>query len=85
MTSGRSTVSASAHGVLRYVMFAVAMLTIALGAGLYFILEEKTVGIAVAAFGVFDLLTLPFVLGMIARQQRGGPSDPSYNPYARED
>ena len=79
--------------VLRPVMVAVALLTIALGAGIYFAMDDSVVGIAVAAFGVIDLLTIPLVLRMIARNRAGSsappgtPAEPdrTYNPYARED
>ncbi len=79
--------------VLRPVMVAVALLTIALGMGIYLALDDSVVGIAVAAFGVIDLLTIPLVLRMIARNRAGssGPAptpaepDRTYNPYARED
>ena len=79
--------------VLRPVMVAVALLTIALGVGIYLAMDDSVVGIAVAAFGVIDLLTIPLVLRMIARNRAGsgaptstpaGP-DRAYNPYARED
>ena len=72
---------------------AVALLTIALGVGIYLLLDDSVVGIAVAAFGVVDLLTIPLVLRMIARNRAGSsaptpaPAEPdrTYNPYARED
>ena len=84
--------------VLRPVMVGVALLTIALGGALYYFLDESVVGIVVAAFGVVDLLTIPFVLRMVARNRAGSagssaspaegtPAEPdrTYNPYARED
>ena len=79
--------------VLRPVMVAVALLTIALGVGIYLAMDDSVVGIAVAAFGVIDLLTIPLVLRMIARNRAGSgappgtPAEPdrTYNPYARED
>jgi hypothetical protein len=80
--------------VLRPVMVGVALLTIVLGAGIYFILDDSVVGIIVAALGVIDLLTLPLVLRMVARDRGGAQApgeqapvepDRSYNPYARED
>ncbi len=51
-------------------------------------------GIALAAIGLVDLLTIPFVLGVVARNRSSsgaapeppsGEPDPDYNPYARED
>ena len=92
MTSSPAS-GTDAIGVLRPVMVAVALLTIALGVGIYLAMDDSVVGIAVAAFGVIDLLTIPLVLRMIARNRAGsgaptstpaGP-DRTYNPYARED
>ena len=84
--------------VLRPVMVGVALLTIVLGAGISFIVDDSVVGIIVAAFGVVDLLTIPLVLRVVARNRGGAqapgsaPGEPapvepdrSYNPYARED
>jgi hypothetical protein len=82
--------------VLRPILLGGALLTIVLGIGVYFILEEKTIGIALAAFGVIDLLTAPFMLRTIQQGSSGdapeapadeapAQPDPSYNPYARED
>ncbi len=91
--SGNDTIA-----VLRPVMVGVALLTIALGGALYYFLDESVVGIVVAAFGVVDLLTIPFVLRLVARNRvgtaapasapaEGTPAEPdrTYNPYARED
>lgn len=74
--------------VLRPVMIGVALLTIALGAGIYLALDDSVVGIAVIAFGVIDLLTIPLVLRMITRNRAGSggaastPAEPdrTYNP-----
>ncbi|MET0742226.1 MAG: hypothetical protein ABWY78_02545 [Microvirga sp.] len=62
--------------VLRPVMVAVALLTIVLGVGIYLAMDDSVVGIAVAAFGVIDLLTIPLVLRMIARNRAGSGAPP---------
>lgn len=69
--------------LLRPVLLTSAALMIAAGIGIALILGETTIGLIIAAVGVFDLLTMKFVLGAVT--SRKPPSDPSYNPYARED
>jgi hypothetical protein len=81
--------------MLRPVLLATAALMIAVGLGIWLILGETLVGIVIAAIGVFDLLTMRFVLGKVSRASAGSAPpagevppaepDPSYNPYARED
>jgi hypothetical protein len=78
---------------LRSALIGGALITIAVGVFLYLSVDE-TVGIALAAIGLVDLVTIPFVLGVVARNRSTSgaapePSprepDPDYNPYARED
>ena len=63
--------------MLRPALLASAFLTIAVGAILFFAVDE-TVGIIVGAIGIVDLLMMPFIL----RTMQGARSE---NPYARED
>ena len=78
----------------------VALLTIGLGgAASTTVRRRELVGIVVAAFGVVDLLTIPFVLERdraepgrhhavrLRSRPSGTPTEPdrTYNPYARED
>jgi hypothetical protein len=81
------------------VLLTSAALMIAAGIGIALILGETTIGLIIAAVGVFDLLTMKFVLGAVQRgsstssaEPPADPAepppvepDPDYNPYARED
>jgi hypothetical protein len=55
---------------------------------------DTTTGLLIAAVGMVDLLTVPFVLRWIGASRGRAPGDPQatdptedpdYNPYARED
>ena len=78
---------------LRSALIGGALITIAVGVFVYLSIDE-TMGIALAAIGLVDLLTIPFVLGLMARNRTSSGAAPEapeaepdrdYNPYARED
>ncbi len=85
--------SVSPRSTLRMALITSSFLIIAIG--VFFGLSGAAWGIWVAGAGLVDLLTLPFVIRMIERDQApesppAGGADPaatdlSYNPYARED
>jgi len=70
-----------------------------IGVGLAIALSGAWFGWVIAAAGLLEAITMPFVLARIGRGRRGRPAeptapqaptadptaDPSYNPYARED
>ena len=53
---------------LRSALIGGALITIAVGVFVYLSIDE-TMGIALAAIGLVDLLTIPFVLGLMARNR----------------
>lgn len=82
--------------VLKPALLASAALMIVVGLGVWLILGETTIGLIIAGIGVFDLLTMRFVVGAIQKGQAAqsepaageaptAQPDPDYNPYARED
>ena len=98
MTSAGPPPRSTPPPVLRLALLVGATLMIVAGVGIYLILEEPLVGLVIAAVGVLDLLTVPLVMRSIGRRSGSSPtaapadgepepagSDPSYNPYARED
>jgi hypothetical protein len=66
-----------------------------IGIGLVAVLAGQWFGFLIAAFGVIDAATIPFVLRAVeSRRSSSSPNgqpapdsslDPSHNPYARED
>ena len=55
--------------LLRPVLLTSAALMIAAGIGVALIVGETTIGLVIAAVGVFDLLTAKLVLGAVSRQR----------------
>jgi hypothetical protein len=100
MDAGPRSASADQRRLLRWGLLGSAFLMIVIGVFVFLMIDEVA-GIVVGAVGVFDLLTLRFVMGAIERgRARGatapgsaesgaaeapGQPGPSYNPYARED
>lgn len=96
---GRATIaSMNPRTTLRIALLAGALGII--GAGLIVALSGSAFGWAIAAFGVVDLVTIPIILRAVSgKRTPAGPAaadpeappaepaetDPSYNPYARED
>jgi hypothetical protein len=76
---------AERNRVLRYALLAGSLLLI--GIGLALALTGAWFGWVIAAFGVIDAATIPFVARFIGRgtDRAQPPADPDYNPYARED
>ena len=78
---------------LRWALPLGSVVIIAVGAAIA-VSGSTTVGIIIAAVGLVDLATVPFILRRAgnARTTERAPlstpdaaADPSYNPYARED
>jgi hypothetical protein len=64
--------------VLRPALLASAALMIVVGIGIWLIVGEPLIGIIIAAVGVFDLLTINFVVGRIGRASVGSaPPEPA--------
>lgn len=75
--------------VLRMVLIAGALLMIGAGVVIYLTTDE-VLGAILAGFGILDLLTVPLVVRLIARnaalaEAEPAGEDPDYNPYSRED
>ena len=78
---------------LRWVLPLSSLAIIAAG-GAVAAFGDTTTGLLIAAVGLVDLLTVPFVLRRIGASRGKAPAgpeaadptaDPDYNPYARED
>jgi hypothetical protein len=78
---------------LRSALIGGALITIAVGVVVYLAVDE-TLGLVLAGIGLVDLVTVPFVVGLMARNRQSSgtapepppaEADPNYNPYARED